>query len=599
MNIRKSLAGIAAGSLALAGIAVATAPAASAAPPPATLVCNIFSNSLAFQSNWAQSSTLTVNNAPQGGTLNLNWTSDTGLFNGSPTAIGAGSTQAQVLVELSGSVVGNVLLTSAPGTYPGASVPSGGTMPGFSATASVAVPANATPGTVTATVKQFVFNSTADNYCSPTAGNYPAVADPLVSSLTFLTPPVIQTTPVDLGDAQVSATSTTVASTTATISSAPTISIAQFGSQSPFVPAARSGDTGTVNLSNFAAGPPTTAELCAYTGPGGPTTGCVAQTLNSANATVASVTLSSVSAIGTPYYLRLSNGVDPAARAFIAIYGTQTLTLSPANGPAGTTTTVSGSNWNAGQSVTVEALDASNALVGSAISGLTVNNSGAWTTTANAVTVAANVVSVRASQSTFPAGTNTQSQAWQFLVSACTQNPTGVPCDTQQVAKVTIDAGSLSQAATATGAANTTPLEIVFGSTDVSTTPTPLPGDFNTVRVTDARGATTGWSLTATLDANGLDEINNGTGNIPATALAFTAIGCGVVGAGSAALEPTSVGTPVANLSITQTLCTKGATTNAGGSTSGSYDVTGELELTVPAFQKVADYEGTITVTLT
>jgi hypothetical protein len=416
-----------------------------------------------------------------------------------------------------------------------------------------------------------------------------------VSSLTFLNTPSIQ---AGLGNTQVSGTTTTVADDTGTISLAPSISVAQFGNQSPFVPAARAGDTGTVNLSNFTAGPPTTASLCQYTGPGGPTVGCVPQTLNSATAATASVTLSSVPLIGVPYYLQLSNGVDPAARAFFAIYGTQTLTLTPANGPAGTTTTVSGSNWNAGQDVTVTTLDSSSGVIDT-VGPLTVNNSGAWTTAVDAVTIGSLVESVNASQSVFPSGTNSQAQAWQFLVSQCTQTPTGTPCDTQQVAKVTIDAGSLSQAATATGAANGSPLEIVFGATDVSITPTPLPGDFNTVRVTDARGATTGWSLTATLDASGLNELNNGTGNIPATALAFTAIGCDVVGAGSAALEPTSVGTPVANLSVTQTLCTKGTTTNAGGSTAGSYDVTGELELTVPAFQKVADYEGTITVTLT
>jgi hypothetical protein len=500
-----------------------------------------------------------------------------------------------VLVQLSGSVTGNVLLTTAPGSYPAADVASGGTLEGFTLNATIPVAANATVGTVTGTVKQVAFDAAADNYCSPGTTNYPVAGDPLLSSLTFLNTPSIQ---AGLGNLQVSGTTTTVADDTGAISLAPSITVAQFGNQSPFVPAARSGDTGTVNLSNFSSGVPTSAQLCTYTGPTGPTTGCVNQTLNSASATVASVTLSNVPATGTPYFLRLSNGVDPAARTFIAIYGTQTLTLTPANGPAGTTTTVSGSNWNAGQNVTVEALDSSNALVGTAITGLVVNNSGSWSTTANAVTVAANVASIRASQTTFPSGTNTQSQNWQFLVASCTQTPTGTPCQTQQVAKVTVSAGTLSQAATA-AVGNTNNLSINFPAVTTSITTTPVTANFNKVTVTDARGATTGWSLTAALQASGLNEINNGTGNIPATALKFNTIGCAVLGAGSAPLEVASAGTPNTNLSTTQTLCTKGTTTNAGGSTAGSYDVTGNLTLTVPAFQKVASYEGTIQVTLT
>jgi hypothetical protein len=607
MNIRKSLAGIAAGSLALAGVAVATAPGAAAAGPSATQICNIFSNLPAFQSNWAQSSTFTVSDAPQGGALALNWTSDLGLFNGSPGPIQAGSTQVQILVELSGAISGNVLMTSAPGSYPAALVPSGATVPGFSATASVPVPANTTPGSVTATAKQLIFNSSADNYCSPVAGNYPAAADPLLSTLTYLNTPAVQAnnpTPPSgtawvFNDGQISATSTDLADDAGTITSAPSATIAQAGDQNPFVPAARPDDTVTLNLLNWPSAP-TTAELCSYPA----NLGCVAQTLNSATTATASVTLDAVGATGAPYYLVLSNGVDPASKTFIASIGDRTLVVDPGNGPAGSTVSASGSFWNPGSPVTVETLDASDVVIDT-YGPFTVNNTTTgWATAAGEIAIPSNTAKIRATQSVFPTGTATVSYTWEFLKASCSIVSPATQCSTQQEAKVTITPGNLSQAATATG--NVDNLTIQFPSVQSQATSDTTNGTFNEVTVTDARGGVSGWSLTASLtnisgSGKVLKETGGGSAVIAGSNLIFTAITCEAQASSNSALgvTPGNVPTPTyVGLDGTQTLCTKNGDLNGNGSTSGIYDINGGLQLTVPAFTKATSFSGVLQVTL-
>jgi hypothetical protein len=639
MRIKKSVAGVAAGALVLTGIGFVTASSASAAAP-GTLTCNTSGNSAAFASQWNDTNTFDFSTASvaQGTAATLTWTSATGLNNGSPATLAAGSVQVQVVAELSGAMTGTVVLKTASGQYPSpvdfpTGVPSGVDNGPITATASFTTPSNVT-GTVNATVKEIIFNSaTLDTYCStyagtagpPATGNYPLAGDPAITST--LTP---YTTAggMQFTDGKVAAAATTFGSAAITVNQVPQATIQSVTGQTPFVPAARVGDTVNVSLANFSNGAPTTAELCAYNpAPGAPLAGCVAQTLNSgATTAAASVVLSNVTATGAPYYLALGNGTDPKSRTFIAILGDRTVTLSPANGPVGSTLYVSGSNWNPTQAVSIQVLDSAgdpialvdpaDVAIGTSIT-RAIGNSGAFNTAVAAgaelaapIKVAANFQTVRVSQST-TAGPETVDTLWEFLKETCNAglgvdaNPDAT-CSTQQEAKVLVTPGDLVQEANQTGG-NDDALSINFPDVETSTTGDTVNGTFNTVTVTDARGGTSIWSLTASLTSipgqgKVLAEVGGGSGEIDGSNLYFTNIGCGPQ-AGSNSAPGVTIGvagttTGGTGLAGTQTLCTKTATQNANGSTSGVYDITGLMSLDVPAYTKAVAYSGVVQVTL-
>lgn len=171
-------------------------------------------------------------------------------------------------------------------------------------------------------------------------------------------------------------------------------------------------------------------------------------------------------------------------------------------------------------------------------------------------------------------------------------------CTTGQQVTATVIAGQLSQQANA-AAGNPSSTAIVLkgpggaSAVTVATTDQTMTGPLNPVTVTDVRGGTAGWSLTAGLSGP-FTEV--GGGAMPTSAAKLTGVGCAPV-AGSATRTTGSGGT----LSSAVTLCgvDPGVDDSDGQSGGGQYTVTGAVELTVPAFQKAGEYTSTLVITLT
>jgi hypothetical protein len=189
--------------------------------------------------------------------------------------------------------------------------------------------------------------------------------------------------------------------------------------------------------------------------------------------------------------------------------------------------------------------------------------------------------------------------------SSCTvTDPSG--CTTGQQITATVTAGTLSQQADAAGS-NPSSTAIVlteqdagdkytYAGTPAVTTATVaqvMEGALNPVTVTDVRGGTAGWSLTAELSGP-FTEV--GTGVMPESAAKLVQVGCAPL-AGSATRTTGTGGT----LSNAVTLCgvDPGVDDSDGQSGGGQYEVTGAVELTVPAFQKAGEYSATLVITLT
>ncbi len=189
--------------------------------------------------------------------------------------------------------------------------------------------------------------------------------------------------------------------------------------------------------------------------------------------------------------------------------------------------------------------------------------------------------------------------------SSCTvTNATG--CATGQQVTATVIAGTLSQQANQAGT-NPSSTAITMRkqssaspgayagtpSVTVSTTDQVMEGALNPVTVTDVRGSSAGWSLTASLSGP-FTEV--GTGSIATNRAKLIAVGCTPV-TGSATSTAGSGGV----LGTAVTLCgvDPGVDDSEGQSGGGQYVVTGRVELDVPAFQKAGEYTSTLIITLT
>jgi len=208
----------------------------------------------------------------------------------------------------------------------------------------------------------------------------------------------------------------------------------------------------------------------------------------------------------------------------------------------------------------------------------------------------------------------------------------GAGCVTKQNVNVSVLQGNLTQRAYVNTAATTgstdqssvsTP---VVGTTNVNsdattvnlgTVSTPLApktivGTLNDITVTDNRGGTNGWTLSATaVNFTGTPSgtISNGALTATPTCVAADATNAWdysnankvAISGFDATLNAggNSAGSAAQAFSGTVNLCTKNTTVNATtGSTGGVYNVGGSLTLVVPAFQKAARYVSTITITL-
>jgi hypothetical protein len=189
--------------------------------------------------------------------------------------------------------------------------------------------------------------------------------------------------------------------------------------------------------------------------------------------------------------------------------------------------------------------------------------------------------------------------------SACTvTSPSGCPIGA--IIEADIVAGSLTQQ-TATASGNPSSTAVRLRQRDATPRVAPYDGDpfvtvssasqvmegpLNPVTVTDVRGGSAGWSLTAGLSG----PLVGSTGG------AIAANNASIVGAtctpipGSASHTPGDGG----QLGSAVTLCTvdAGVDDSDGESGSGQYVVRGTIELEVPAFQLAGDYTSTLVVTL-
>ena len=207
----------------------------------------------------------------------------------------------------------------------------------------------------------------------------------------------------------------------------------------------------------------------------------------------------------------------------------------------------------------------------------------------------------------------------------------GAGCTTAQNVSVSVLQGNLTQrvyvnAAATTGSSNSSATTPVVGTANTNsdattvnlgTITTPLApaviaGTLNDITVSDNRGGTNGWSLTAT----GTSFTGVPSGTIAASALTATP-SCAAAtnstawdysNAGKVAItgfddtlnaSGVTAGSAAQAFGSTVNLCTKDTTANSTtGSTGGVYNVTSSLSLTVPAFQQAARYTAVVTVTL-
>lgn len=190
-------------------------------------------------------------------------------------------------------------------------------------------------------------------------------------------------------------------------------------------------------------------------------------------------------------------------------------------------------------------------------------------------------------------------------------NVTGPPgCDTQQLVRLDVTAGRLTQRAYATGA-NPSATTIALGTVQSPFSSTAIPGDLNSITVTDNRGGTFGWSLTAQLsDFTGIggNTIDNSLLSIdpdcsaatPANAYDYAAPGQTVVfGFDPGQVAPGVTGGISQSFGGAVQLCTKSTTDNpTTGSTGGIYSVRAPVSLNLPAFQAADAYVALMTVTL-
>ena len=207
----------------------------------------------------------------------------------------------------------------------------------------------------------------------------------------------------------------------------------------------------------------------------------------------------------------------------------------------------------------------------------------------------------------------------------------GAGCNTKQNVNVSVLQGNLTQRAYVNAAATsgsstssaTTPVVGTVNTNSDATTvnlgtitspfaPTVIAGTLNDITVSDNRGGTNGWSLTATgtsftgvpsgtIAASALTATPSCAAATSSTAWDYSAVGKTAISGFDASLNAGGItaGSAAQAFGSTVNLCTKDTTANSTtGSTGGVYNVTSSLSLTVPAFQQAARYTAVVTVTL-
>jgi hypothetical protein len=278
-----------------------------------------------------------------------------------------------------------------------------------------------------------------------------------------------------------------------------------------------------------------------------------------------------------------------SASATFVVLDTAAITLSATSGGAGSSITVSGSNFDATKNLSVALLDGTNApiSVGSPLP-VTTNATGSFSGVSLAIPAGTapgpyTVVAAAGTQAN-PDPVNTAFAV--FTVSANSCNAATAPattgnCAVQQTIQQQVNGGNLSMSQ-AGGAVNMS-LITLNGTNQTSN------GNLNRVTVIDARGTLTGWTLTGSMAdlTTGANPDANHT--IPAASVKWTpacaaSVGIGAeVAAGTAGAIPTNAA-----------LCT--AASGGGG---GTFTADAAITVDVAASKAAGAYSGKLTLTLT
>jgi hypothetical protein len=650
MNIRKSLAGIAVGSLALAGVSVVGASSAQAGSLPAGTAwsCSILGSSNGWESGISIAATPGTINAGQSVSLSVSGMADN--YSG-PVEVDPGALRTVIKLQASGTAVGAAPVDIYIAQADGSSVsPAGiGTWTAFNpgtVTGSYTPPNS---GTLEFKVQAVIFDYQANGVyptTTPTAAQPDTTCTPwngsIGTTITFVDKAGDSTLYTGGPYAGTEIRTWTVASVSAAPkATTPTTTVTVQGPEvqiSPLV--GRPGDT--ITASNTASGAP----LWGANGAATVTVGGIAAPNNTVAVTSGLVGGTfDIPAIGAGSIAAGSNPVVISANSVsktmsLDVLGNASATTDKTSGVVSDTVVISGTDFDPNSTVTITPSGAGSAYT------VTTNGSGDFSSN---FTVIANltgfsIVGVQAGSATTPVVRPFSINAFN-CVAETASGPAASACITKQKAFATVNAGTLRQDAIAkkclstdtwtisykpfgpTGpefwaATCTTPaaatadnLAIQLGSVTTSTQVQYLGASLNQVQVQDTRGAVdaNGWSLTAVLDGNFVRT--NGGGAIPASKAIIagqTCVSNGLLptGAGgsmqdySAAATAGSanfLGSSTTGALNTVTLCQQAAGTAVNtitSSTGGSWLADAKLQLQIPAFQREGEYTSTLQITL-
>jgi hypothetical protein len=600
MKIRKSFAGVAAGSLALAGLAVVTAPSASAATGgPYTL--NGSPQNQAGTAAYVGTPSVTLTATQAGANVNIVANISVGPTTTSFAGFAAGSYRLDAYVSIDGGP--QVQLTGTDPSLNPAVPPSTASFPaGTTATATVS---GLTVGAHSIVLQSLVAEGNGASSGGGFATNFSEVAGfDAVYNLGTTTATIVADPPaspigltetITVTGPSANATGSTYLGADGIFGTADDVALA---SGTPYV---RTGDAITVTGNNFwganvpasnfgvtVCGSPAVLATCApivagsavAQGAGLSTTG---NQLSSATYKVALAANTGV------LYLRIGEyaaPVNPATSvgssvraAYIPFNGLGAPTVSATQG---VNATLGGSFWYPGETVALSGGSGSPASVTASATG-TLSGVYTWSGVGTPTLTATSGIN----------STLTATATLSALIQSCDIADPG-DCNTNQQINATVDAGSLAQAALGT--------VINLGAVPVAPIAQSLTGDIYQIEVSDLRGAQDSFSLTASMpDFTGpaaLAASNLSIANIACVATTTTAAGeqvgdTGITEGGDGNFGGSTV------VGAALTICdSTGITPNAAGTTGGVWNVDADLALNIPAFQAAGDYQSTITFLL-
>ncbi|GID90794.1 WxL domain-containing protein [Amorphoplanes digitatis] len=541
-SARKAMTAVAA---ALVAIAVGAAPAAAYGPTANSLGCRLYFGNTGTGSSpttWNDTFTLTQTPASPtpGQTVTVTFTAVAGPNNG-PVPLVPGDVPVKVTVKIAGNQTGTLVLNQA--TYPAVATAPDAPLGPISATGTF-VAGSAGAGTLT--VAQVTFaNTSAATYCS-NAGDRDHKAAPQDTT-------IVQGFSVFNGGATI----TSVTGQTVTGH-------------------ARAGNTINYSVTGFAPSAALTSSLRDGTG-GGTGQGSGTGTTDATGAGTGSIAVPTGATAGSRT-VAITDGTNTVTVP-ITILGTQTISITPTGGGIGTAVTVTGTNWNPGSTVSVRGykpLTTAPPPPASADPAVTATASGTGGFTA-AFTVNDPATAYLGAQ----AGSLFATAVWTASADSCVAMAGG-NCSLSYTVSETVTAGSLAMSRGAGSSSITLGGVTLNGSVQSAT------GNLPAINVTDYRGSTFGWSLTAAVtDFSGVPA-----GSIPKSALTWTPACVAHTGATNAV---TAVAGAAGAALDGATLCSAPASASGTG---GSFDASAGLALAVPANQLAGAYSATLTVTL-